>query len=229
MKPLVIAHRGASGIALENSFAALKAAEPLGADGVELDVHATADGELIVHHDGIIGDVQLPQVRARDVARLRLPNGERIPTLAEALELIGPTLQVFVEVKTLEPRWDDQLLAALDRGPNPAGYAVHSFAFHIVRRLGDKRPTLPRGLLSEVYTKMPRKSLQDASADTLWQERATVDEALVRTIHAIGARIFVWTVDDPAEMSQLLAWGVDAICTNFPDRARRAVDATQAA
>lgn len=229
MKPIVIAHRGASGTELENSFAALRAASYQGADGVELDVHATADGELIVHHDGIIGDVQIPLARAREVATLRLANGEPLPTLAQALATIGPRLQVFVEVKTLDPRWDDQLLATLDHGPNPAGYAVHSFAFHVVRRLGARRPDLPRGLLSEVYTKMPRKSLHDASASTLWQERATIDEALVRTVHALGARIFVWTVDDPAEMAELIGWGVDGICTNFPERARRAVDATQAA
>lgn len=228
MKPLVIAHRGASGIELENSFAALRAASDLGADGVELDVHATADGELIVHHDGIIGDVQIPLMRARDVMALRLSNGEPLPTLAQALDTIDPRLQVFVEVKTLDPRWDDQLLATLDHGPNPHGYAVHSFAFHVVRRLGEKRPELPRGLLSEVYTKMPRKSLQDAAANTLWQERATVDEPLIRTVHAIGARIFVWTVDDPAEMSQLIGWGADGICTNYPDRARRLVDTIQA-
>jgi len=48
-------------------------------------------------------------------------------------------------------------------------------------------------------------------------------------VHAIGARVFVWTVDDPAEMSQLIGWGVDGICTNYPDRARRVVDTIQAA
>jgi glycerophosphoryl diester phosphodiesterase len=228
VKPIVIAHRGASGTELENSFAALRAASYQGADGVELDVHATADGELIVHHDGIIGDVQIPLVRARDVLALRLANGEPLPTLAQALDTIGPRLQVFVEVKTLDPKWDDRLLATLDGGPNPGGYSVHSFAFHVVRRLGEKRPDLPRGLLSEVYTKMPRKSLQDASASTLWQERATIDEPLIRTLHSIGARIFAWTVDDPAEMAQLIAWGVDGLCTNFPERARRAVDAQAA-
>jgi glycerophosphoryl diester phosphodiesterase len=229
VKPIVIAHRGASGTELENSFAALRAASYQGADGVELDVHATADGELIVHHDGIIGDVQIPLVRAREVMALRLANGESLPTLAQALDTIGPRLQVFVEVKTLDPKWDDRLLATLDQGPNPHGYSVHSFAFHVVRRLGEKRPDLPRGLLSEVYTKLPRKSLQDASASTLWQERATIDEALIRTVHSTGTRIFVWTVDDPAEMTQLIGWGVDGLCTNFPERARRAVDAPQAA
>ncbi|MEX2155869.1 MAG: glycerophosphodiester phosphodiesterase [Gemmatimonadales bacterium] len=229
MKPLVIAHRGASGTEVENSLAAFRAAAPRGADAVELDIHATADGELIVHHDASINGASIAQARLRDLAPLRLPNGEPVPTLAQALDAIGQDLRVFVEVKVLDPRWDERLLETLDRGPNPSGYAVHSFAYHVVRRLGEKRPDLARGLLSEVRTKDPRKSLQDASADTLWQERGTTDQPLVETVHADGYHIIVWTVDEPAEMSRLIAWGVDGICTNFPERGRRAVDASRAA
>ena len=229
MKPLVIAHRGASGYELENSLAAFRAAAPRGADGVELDIHATLDGELIVHHDASIRGMPIAQSRASDLGRLRLRNGEPVPTLAQALDAIGPELQVFVEVKVLDPRWDERLFETLDKGPNPSGYAVHSFAYDVVRRLGEKRPSLPRGLLSEVYTKLPRKSLQDASADTLWQKRGTVDEQLVRTVHEGGDRIIVWTVDTAAEVERLVGMGVDGICTNFPDRARRVVDASQAA
>jgi glycerophosphoryl diester phosphodiesterase len=229
VKPLVIAHRGASGYELENSLAAFRAAAPRGADGVELDIHATLDGELIVHHDASIRGMPIAQSNAADLGRLRLRNGEPVPTLAQALDAVGPGLQVFVEVKVLDPRWDERLFETLDKGPNPSGYAVHSFAYHVVRRLGEKRPSLPRGLLSEVYTKMPLKSLADASADTLWQKRDTVDEQLVRTVHDGGDRIIVWTVDTAAEMERLVGLGVDGICTNFPDRARRVVDESQAA
>jgi len=229
VRPLVIAHRGASGRELENSLAAFRAAAPSGADGVELDIHSTADGELIVHHDASIRGIPIAQSRARDFDVVRLRNGEPVPTLAQALDAIGPGLQVFVEIKVLDPRWDERLFETLDKGPNPKGYAVHSFAFHVVRRLGEKRPDLPRGLLSEVYTKMPRQSLQDANADTLWQKRGTLDEPLVQTVHGDGDRIFVWTVDSPGEMERLIAWGVDGICTNYPDRARRLVDASRAA
>ena len=195
MKPLVIAHRGASSIALENSLAAFRAAAGQGADGVELDVHATIDGEIVVHHD--------PSVLGK--------------------------LKVFVEVKVLDPRWDDRLLALLDNGPNPGGYAVHSFAFHVVRRLGRKRPALPRGVLSEVPTKNARQTLEDASARTLWQERATLDEPLVKTVHGLGASIIAWTVDDTGDMERLVRWGVDGLCTNHPERARPIVDASRAA
>jgi len=228
VKPLVIAHRGASSIELENSLAAFRAAAGQGADGVELDVHATIDGEIVVHHDPSVMGLPIAQARARDLGAMPLSNGEPIPTLAQALDVLGK-LKVFVEVKVLDPRWDDRLLAVLDRGPNPGGYAVHSFAFHIVRRLGEKRPSLPRGVLSEVPTRSPRQTLEAALAQTLWQERTTLDEQLVKTVHGLGAQIIAWTVDNAADIERMVRWGVDGICTNHPERARPIVDASRAA
>jgi len=228
VKPLVIAHRGASSIELENSLAAFRAAAGQGADGVELDVHATIDGEIVVHHDPSVLGLPIAQARARDLAARPLANGEPIPTLAQALDVLGQ-LKVFVEVKVLDPKWDDKLLATLDHGPNPSGYAVHSFVVPVVRRLGQKRPTLPRGILSEVATRSPKQTLEDASAQTLWQERTTLDETLVKTVHGLGATIIAWTVDQPADMERLVRWGVNGICTNHPERARRVVDASRAA
>lgn len=228
MKPLVIAHRGASSVELENTLAAFRAAAGLGADAVELDVHATIDGELVVHHDPSVLGLPIARARAQDLAAIPLSNGEHIPTLAQSLDVLGQ-LKVFVEVKVLDPRWDDRLLETLDRGPNPSGYAVHSFAFHVVRRLGDKRPSLPRGILSEVATRSPQRTLVDAKAQTLWQERGTLDETLVKTVHDLGATIIAWTVDNPSEMERLARWGVDGLCTNHPERGRRVVDALRPA
>jgi len=228
VKPLVIAHRGASSIELENSLAAFRAAAGQGADAVELDVHATIDGELVVHHDPAVMGLPIAQARARDLAALQLPNGEPIPSLAQALDVLGQ-LKVFVEVKVLDPKWDDRLLAILDSGPNPSGYAVHSFVVPVVRRLGQKRPSLPRGVLAEVATGNPQQTLDDASAQTLWQERTTLDEPLVKTVHGLRATIIAWTVDNPADMQRFVRWGVDGICTNHPERARLVVDASGAA
>ena len=224
MRPLVIAHRGASSIELENSLAAFKAAAPQGADGVELDIHSTTDGELIVHHDETIGGTHIAKSSAQAIAALRL-NGEPVPTLSQALDAIAPRLQVFIEVKTLDPRWDDRLFETMDQGPNPAGYAIHGFDHRIVRRLSAKRPGLPCGVLSSSYDVRPLVALQDAGAAILWEERSLVDEVLISTLHDAGAQIFVWTVDEPNELSRLVAWGVDGLCTNVPARARQAVDA----
>jgi glycerophosphoryl diester phosphodiesterase len=222
-KALVIAHRGASSIALENSLAAFRLAAGQGADAVELDVHSTLDGEIVVHHDPSVLGLPIAQARARDLQAVPLVNGEPIPTLAQALAVLGQ-LKVFVEVKVLDPRWDDRLLAVLDQGPNPGGYAVHSFAYHVVRRLADKRPGLSCGVLSEVPTRSPRQTLADAKARTLWQELGTVDEQLVQTVHELGATIIAWTVDNRGDMERLVRWGVDGICTNHPERARPVVD-----
>ena len=224
MTALVIAHRGASGYELENSLAAFRAAGPKGADAVELDVHSTTDGALFVHHDDALdGWRRIPQLTREQARAFRLANGEPLPLLDEALQAAG-TLRVFVEVKSLDPRFDDRLLAALERGPNPSGYAVHSFDHRVVQRLGSRRPALPRGVLSGSYPVRPLAPLHDAGATTLWQERSLVDRALVDLMHGAGCQLLVWTVDQPAEMERLLSLGVDGLCTNFPDVGRRVVD-----
>ncbi|HKW40895.1 MAG TPA: glycerophosphodiester phosphodiesterase [Gemmatimonadales bacterium] len=227
--PLVIAHRGASAREVENSLAAFRAAAPLGADGVELDIHATIDGGLIVHHDEAIAGRPIAYMTTAQVASQRLPSGEPVPTLAAALETLGHALQVFVEVKSLPAQFDDRLLEALDAGPNPGGYAVHGFDHRIVERLGRKRPALRRGVLSASYPVDPLAPLRDAGATMLWQERTLVDRPLAAALHGAGMQLFVWTVDDPTEMRRLLELGVDGLCTNRPELARRAVDAMKGA
>ena len=224
-RALVIAHRGASAREVENSRAAFRAAAALGADAVELDIHATADGALFVHHDETVdAGHHITRLTAHQVRQFRLKNGEPIPTLAEALDAAGQRLQVFVEVKSLAPEFDERLFDTLSRGPNPSGYAVHGFDHRIVRRLKLARPGLRCGVLSASYAVAPLSALEDAGATMLWQERSLVDRALVDTLHGAGMQILVWTVDDPAEMRSLLALGVDGICTNVPDIGRTAVD-----
>ena len=224
-RPLVIAHRGASAVELENSLAAFRAAGRLGADGVELDIHATADGSLIVHHDAMINGMLIPTARAATVRSQQLANGEPPPLLEEALAAIDPRLRVYVEVKTLPPTGDARLLAVLDTGPNPSGYAVHGFDHRILARLGRLRPTLPRGVLSASYPVRPLVPLQDVGASAFWQNRELVDEGLASSLHGAGAQLIVWTVDDPEEIVRLAGIGVDAVCTNRPDVGRRTVDA----
>jgi glycerophosphoryl diester phosphodiesterase len=223
-RPLVIAHRGASAVEFENSLAAFRAAGRMGADGVELDVHATADGALVVHHDDTIGGVHIPVATGLEVRAQRLPNGEPPPLLEEALGAVDPRLRVFVEVKTLPASADAQLLAVLDRGPNPAGYAVHGFDHRILARLGRLRPTLPRGVLSASYPMRPLVPLTDVGAVMFWQERTLVDAELAETLHLAGAQLIAWTVDEPAAMSRLARLGTDGLCTNRPDVGRRVVD-----
>ena len=224
MKPLVIAHRGASGRELENTLAAFRLARELGADAVELDVHATADGHLVVHHDEMIGRHHVAQCSFAEVQAHRLRNGEPVPTLEQALDIILPHMIAFVEVKALGFRWDEALLAAIDRSPAPAKVAVHSFDHRIVARLGTLRPQLPRGVLSASYPIHPEHMMEDAGAQALWQHESLIDAPLVASVHGAGGAVYAWTVDAPRRMQQLLELGVDGLCSNHPDRARLAID-----
>ena len=223
-RPLVIAHRGASGREIENSLAAFRLARELGADAVELDVHATADGHLIVHHDESIGPHPVAHSRFAELRGHQLRNGEPVPTLGQALDVILPHMTAFVEVKNLDPRWDATLLETFDRSPAPHRIAVHSFDHRIVARLGALRPALPRGVLSASYPIHPEHLMEDAGAQALWQHESLVDVPLVASVHGAGGAVYAWTVDAPRRMQQLLAQGVDGLCSNHPDRARAAID-----
>ncbi len=219
---LVIAHRGASGHAYENSPAAFRRAVELGADGVELDIHATADGQLLVHHDPEVKGVgRIGALPRSAFATYRLPNGEPIPTLAEALALCAG-LAVWVEVKTLPPEFDATLLAVLDTGPTPNRYAVHGFDHRIVERLGERRPGLRRGVLLASYLLDTLPVLRSAGADTLWMETHLIDAPLVDLVHGVGGKVVAWTANDDEEIHRLQRLGVDGICGNYPDRILRA-------
>lgn len=221
--PQVIAHRGASGYEYQNSPAAFRRAVAMGADGVELDIHATTDGAFLVHHDaevrgvGIIGE--LPSTAFADY---RLPNGEPIPTLTEALRLLEG-LDVWVEVKTLPEGADAELLHTLDSGPTPERYAVHGFDHRIVARLGERRPELRRGALLASYLLDILPVLHGTGADTLWMEAHLIDQALVSELHTDGIRCVAWTANEDRDIRRLIALGVDGICGNFPDRIRAAL------
>jgi glycerophosphoryl diester phosphodiesterase len=222
-RPSVIAHRGASGYEYENSRAAFRRAVMLDADGVELDVHATRDGGIVVHHDpDIPGIGPIAQLSLGEARQVRLRNGEPMPVLAEILELVGDR-DVWVEVKSLPPVYDAALLAILDQGPAPKRYAVHSFDHRIVFRLGEARPGLKRGILLSAYLRDPVAVMRAAGATVLWQEWQQVDQELVNRVHEAGGIVIAWTVNELGDLDRMARLGVDGLCGNYPDRIRVAI------
>jgi len=138
-----------------------------------------------------------------------------------------------VEVKSLPAAHDGALFEALDRGPAPGRYAVHSFDHRIIRRLGEGRPSLRRGILLSAYLDDAVAAMQAVGATMLWQEWMVVDQDLVNRVHEAGCTIIAWTVNEIGDLERLVRLGVDGICGNYPDRVRvalaaRAEEATQA-
>lgn len=212
--PQILAHRGASAEAPENSLAAFRRAAEVGADGIELDIHATRDGALVVHHDLMVAGVgPIPDNTLSTIRQARLPNGEPIPTLEEALDAAG-SCEVWIELKTLPPSADVTLLKLLAGAPDQ--YAVHSFDHRLVARLGAARPDLRRGCLLTARVLDPVHILDTAGATVLWQEWAQIDRELVETVHGASCQIIAWTVNDLPAADRLRAWGVDGVCGNDP-------------
>ena len=222
-RPSVIAHRGASGYEYENSRAAFRRAVMLDADGVELDIHATRDGGIVVHHDAELPGVgPIAQLSLAEARQVLLRNGETLPMLSEILELVGDR-DVWVEVKTLPQRYDAMLLDVLDGGPSPARYSVHSFDHRIVYRLGQCRLSLPRGILLAAYLRDAVAVMRSVGASTLWQEWQQIDQELVTSVHEAGGSVIAWTVNEIGDLDRMVRLGVDGLCGNYPDRIRVAI------
>jgi glycerophosphoryl diester phosphodiesterase len=189
-------------------------------DGVELDIHATADGELVIHHDPIIPQLgPIAGLSWKAISTYRLLNGEPVPRLADALQVLE-NLEVWIEVKALPAELDQTLLDVIDDGPAPNRYAVHSFDHRIIARLGARRPSLTRGILSASYTMDPAHELELTGATAYWLSYDLIDEARVQAIHEAKAELIAWTVNDPATAARLAAMGVDALCGNYPESLR---------
>ncbi len=234
-RPLVIAHRGASADAVENTLAAFRLARAQGADGVELDVMRCATGEVVVFHDDDLERLgrRAGLVRATPWDELRtveLGNGpgggEKIPLLDEVLEELGPLL-VNVELKSASSVRDDGLAAAvadiLRRHAAGARALVSSFDPLLLGRFRLRAPEVATGLLFAHDPELPLRRAWAAPLlrpTALHPEAVLVDARSVRAWRARGYALNVWTVDDPAELRLLAALGIDGIITNRPKFAR---------
>lgn len=212
--------------ARENTLAGFQLALKAGVDGLELDVHATADGVVVVHHDprlapsppppggavGPGGPRALPIAgHPLDVLRENAPY--ELPTLRDVLTLVPPAVTLYVEVKA---RGIEALVADVLRG-HEGRCAVHAFDHRVAGRMRALLPTLPTGLLSSSYLLHPGRSLQEAGARDYWPWWESIDTPLVQAIHAEGGRVVAWTVNEADAVRHLAALGVDAICTDVPD------------
>src|ERR1035437_8738479 len=218
MTPIeIIAHRGASVERPENTLVAFSRAVELGADAVELDVHLSADGVLMVHHDAMPHDAPSPDLAHRDIRSLTVEqlaafrvDGEPIPTLAQVIDTVGDRVRVYCELKG--PETASAAVGLLERRGTAA--AVHSFDHRHVAEARRFAPALARGVLEASYHIVPTDPMARADARDLWQGAELIDRALVAAVHARGGRVVAWTVNDPAMMLRLAALQVDALCTN---------------
>lgn len=219
--PEAISHRGLRHSAPENTRAAFNAAIDAGAEGIELDVHATADGTVVVHHDPEItsldgATVTIASAYAGVIESLLLPDGERVATLDEVLEVVGTRARVYIEIKARQI--ENDVARCLKRHAQRAdNHAVHAFDHRIVKRLLEIMPSIRTGILQVAYPVDSRHALRSAGATDLWQQADSVDATLVADVHSAGGRIIAWTANTEQQWTSLASLGVDGICTDRVD------------
>lgn len=244
----IVAHRGASADAPENTLAAVKLAWAQGADAVEIDVTLSKDGRIVVLHDETtgrlagrdraVGDQTFAELRQLDVGAWKGERfrGERIPLLSEVLATVPKGRRLFVELKA-----GPEILSPLERVLDDAGERAGR-----VTLIGFKR-----GTLAEAKRRFPRlraywlsrkvlaggdgpdpaaKELiakaREAGLDGLdVQGREAVDEGFVRSAKAAGLSVYVWSVDEAADAKRLAAAGVDGVTTDRPGGMREELGA----
>lgn len=235
--PTVIAHRGASAHAPENTLTAFREAVAQGAHAIEMDAKLTQDGQVVLFHDMHLGrtapgtarirDTRLEDLRRLD-ASFGFPGGfppTQIPTLDEVLAAIA--LPLNIELTNYNDRFDDlpERVAALIAAHQAQDRVwISSFNPVALVRFHRALPQVPLGYL--VYPRPWSRLLYRVLAPYLPHQAfhphfSLVTPAEVRRQHRAGRRVYVYTVNDPALMRRLVAWGVDGFFTDDPALALR--------
>ena len=238
-KPLVWAHRGASGYAPENTLAAFQKAVDLGADGVELDIQLTKDDQIVVIHDetidrtsdgkGWVKDYTLEELRAFNYNRTK-PEYEHadIPTMREVFELLKPTgLFINIEIKTgvvFYEKIEEKILALTKEMGMEDRVCYSSFNHYTVTRIHELKPDAEVGFLyADGPINMPSYGVKhgvNALHPALYNLQY---DGFVKECKEKGLKLNVWTVNERPYMEMCCQYGVDAIITNYPDIAKEVV------
>ncbi len=232
MQPLIIAHRGASAYVPENTLRAFQRAIEQGAQMIELDLHTTRDGQVVVIHDATLDHTtnltgRVDQLTLAEIKRADAGQGERVPTLAEVLDLTTGKLRLYLEIKN--PRAAAPTLQIIRARRCQSEMLLASFDIGLMRQLGNEVRDVELGVIlgSESLNPLvryreafPWRALRTINYQVLCMQVKLCYGYLARRVKASGKRLYVWTADSERQFARMIARGVDGIVTNRPDRLR---------
>jgi glycerophosphoryl diester phosphodiesterase len=252
-KPRLFAHRGASGEYPENTLTAFRHGIEQGAELLELDVHATREGTVVVIHDeelsrttsgrGLVRDTSFETLRsldagacfgAADGSRPHAGRGIVVPTLKEVLEEF-PDVPLNVEIKQEAPGIERNVVELLESYDARGRVVLAAERHAVMERIRAMAPDWATGFSAEEVVEFhDRVSRNDFTGyeplgcalqvPHFYGDIEVVTTAFVSAAHALGLEVHVWTINDEAEMRELLALGVDALMSDFPSRVARLLE-----
>jgi len=225
----VMAHRGAAGKAPENTIASIRQAIEDGTDWVEIDVQESLDGKVVVAHDSDfmkfagnpmkVWNGTLSQIKDIDVGSWFSPEfaHERVPTLAEVLEVARGRSRVLIELKYYgyDQKLEERVVSIVENMDMVNNIAIMSLNHNGIRKIRTLRPDWPVGLLLTQSV----GNIADLDVNFLGISQVAANPGFIRRIHSTGKDVYVWTVNDQVSMSRLISLGVEGLITDEPELA----------
>ena len=229
----VIAHRGAAGMKPENTMASIRQAVEDGADWVEIDVQETADGEIAVIHDSdfmkLAGvELKIWDATTEDLAGIDIGSWfdpayaeERTPLLREVLETVRDRSRLLVELKYYghDVDLEQRTIEIVEAAGMADHVATMSLKYPAVQKMKTLRPEWSSGVLAATAV----GNLAQLDGDFVAVNAGMAGPKLVRAVQAQGKKLYVWTVNDPLEISAMMSMGVDGLITDEPALARSVI------
>lgn len=224
MRPLIISHAACGGHAPENTLAGIRKAIELGSEAIEIDVQASADGVPVLMHDltvdrttkgsGSLASMSLAELRALDVG------GERVPTLAEVLDLTKGRVLLVMEIKA--PGTEAHVARVVHEVAALGDVMAWSFFPQAIEGMRKEEPRIPCALLiggeyMDRWAEMRERALT-LGAQGVSVFNPSVNEDVAEDCRHSGLALYTWTPDGRKEIARLAGLGVDGICSNFPDK-----------
>jgi len=236
-RPKVIGHGGAKGYAPKDTRASFEKALELGVDIVELDLHQTKDGTLVVYHDpyldrvtdhrGLIGEIWIKELKNIDVGSWFDPKfkNERILTLEEAIDLILHKTDLIIELKQASSNndrryegFEERVLKVLNRKNAKKRVLITSFDHYSLKRLKKLDPSIRISLLFGANWVTLWEEVELLKPEAIHPHWVFTTRKMIEEAHNRGLKVNVWVVNEENWMRELISWGVDGIVTDYPDR-----------
>ena len=223
---LVIGHRGARGHLAENTLPSIAKALDLGVDGIEIDVFRCASEELVVFHDQTLEKLTnatgyIEQLDLDSIRNIEVLNGFTIPTLEEVLNLINGRVMLNIELKGSQTAiLTDQMLQTFFEKETWSAekILISSFDWEELKLFYEVNQKVPIAILTEDDPLDALPIAKELNAVAINPNYKSLNKENLTKIHKKGLKIYPWTVNQPEEISALLALGVDGIITDFPER-----------
>ena len=226
MKTANIGHRGAKGHLPENTLASFQKAIDLGANGIELDVHLSADGQVIVMHDETIdrttdGKGAVKQQPLAGLKTHRIDFQFEIPTLSEVFDLVDRKVLVNIELKVFETAEPVVLLIekyVLEKGWQYSDFLISSFDWLALEKVRALHAEIPLGVLTSTDLDLAIAFAKVINAETIHPYFHLLTDENVARMQAQNLKVYTWTVNEFEDLHRVTSLGVDGIITDFPDR-----------